>query len=109
MLTALLLLILAPAAASAFVLARPTRDSPTPWFAETSGAVGAGATPWAWEPLPDKLAVALDGSQYGLVTCIGAAPIKTVYISIQGGGEFVPSRAEVSSQRDSLIMSGCPL
>jgi len=76
---AALLLAGAPAPSSAFLLARPTRDSPTPWFAETSAAVGAGAgAAWRWEPLPDPMAVCLDGSQYGLVTCIGAAPIKTV-------------------------------
>ena len=83
---ALLAALAAAPPASAFLLARPTAATATPWDAESNGALAAagGGAPWAWEPLPDPLAVCLDGSQYGLVTCIGAAP-KTFYISIQGG------------------------
>lgn len=44
------------------------------------------ARSYAWEPLPDPLAVCLDGSQYGLVTCIGTGPIKNWTLSFQGGG-----------------------
>lgn len=82
----------APLAATAFLLARPTPQSARPWDAESSAPLtlaareAGAAQPWAWEPLPDAEAVCLDGSQYGLVNCIGSGPIKTVYISIQGGG-----------------------
>ena len=78
------------APALAFTLARPTALSATPWDADTAPPLAPatralGATPWTWEPLADTEAVCLDGSQYGLVTCIGAGPIKTTYINIQGG------------------------
>ena len=80
-----------PSLALAFTLARPTALSATPWDADAAPPLDAaaralGAQPWTWEPLPDAEAVCLDGSQYGVVTCVGAGPIKTTYINIQGGG-----------------------
>ena len=80
-----------PSLALAFTLARPTALSAMPWDADAApprdaAARALGAVPWTWEPLPDVEAVCLDGSQYGVVTCVGAGPIKTTYINIQGGG-----------------------
>jgi len=40
----------------------------------------------SWEPLPDPTALCLDGSQYGLLTCVGDGPIVNFTIGIQGGG-----------------------
>jgi hypothetical protein len=43
------------------------------------------ASPWAWEPLTGTDAVYLDGSQYGVVSCVFPdQPMKTAYIEIQG-------------------------
>ena len=85
-----LALALAAAPAGAFLLARPTPFTQTPWDAESNPPLtremrALGAGPWRWEPLPDAEAVCLDGSQYGLVTCFGSGPIKTIYVSIEGG------------------------
>lgn len=41
---------------------------------------------WEYEELPDPNALCLDGSRYGLITCIGPGPIINFTISIQGGG-----------------------
>lgn len=73
---------LAAAPARGFELARPSALSARPYAAEDAPPLSAraralGAVPWTWEPLPDTEAVCLDGSQYGLVTCVGAGPIKT--------------------------------
>ena len=100
-----------PSLALAFTLARPTALSATPWDADAAPPLDAaaralGAQPWTWEPLPDAEAVCLDGSQYGVVTCVGAGPIKTTYINIQGGGcESRPRRLVACAGAHSLAKS----
>ena len=60
-----------------------------PWDAESSPPLTSGAVPWSWVPLPDTQAVALDGTQYGLVTCIGSGPLTSFILNIQGGGALL--------------------
>jgi len=66
---------------TAFIFA--TQDA---WIAEKSSPrVDENATPWSWEPLTGTDAVCLDGSQYGVVSCVSpSGPMKTAYIEIQG-------------------------
>ena len=68
--------------AKAFVLG--PQDSS--WVAEKSSPlVDESANPWTWEPLAGTDAVCLDGSQYGVVSCVSpSGPMKTAYIEIQG-------------------------
>jgi hypothetical protein len=56
------------------------------WIAEKcSHRVEESANPWSWEPLTGTDAVCLDGSQYGVVSCVSpSGPMKTAYIEIQG-------------------------
>jgi hypothetical protein len=110
----LIALFATPSLALAFTLARPTALSATPWDADAAPPLDAatralGAQPWTWEPLPDAEAVCLDGSQYGLVTCIGAGPIKTTYINIQGGGCESPQAVTPSSRYGCALPAAAAL
>ena len=71
---------LSVAVSFAFLLAKP--DS---WVAEKCPPRSGDSSPWAWEPLTGTDAVCLDGSQYGVVSCVSPdQPMKTAYIEIQG-------------------------